>query len=63
MPIRHDDADFGPVGVEFVGENSGQRGRSALAELGRSIEWRGKGADEIGVDTQSGKTVVRIDTG
>jgi GDPmannose 4,6-dehydratase len=30
----------------------------AFAEPGRSIEWRGKGLDETGVD---GKTVVRID--
>ena len=33
----------------------------AFAEVGRSIEWRGKGVDEIGVDRKSGKTVVRID--
>ncbi|MGO4665159.1 GDP-mannose 4,6-dehydratase [Bosea sp. 2RAB26] len=33
----------------------------AFAELGRKIEWRGKGVDEQGVDRQSGKTVVRID--
>ena len=33
----------------------------AFAEVGRSIEWRGKGVDETGVERQSGKTVVRID--
>ncbi|MGX9431734.1 GDP-mannose 4,6-dehydratase, partial [Bradyrhizobium sp. LeoA1S1] len=33
----------------------------AFAEVGRGIEWRGTGVDEIGVDTKSGKTVVRID--
>jgi GDPmannose 4,6-dehydratase len=33
----------------------------AFAEVGRSIVWRGKGADETGVDKKSGKTVVRID--
>ena len=33
----------------------------ALAEVGRSIEWRGKGVDEIGVDARSGKTLVRVD--
>src|SRR6267154_821938 len=33
----------------------------AFAEVGRSIEWRGKGVDETGVDRKSGKTVVRID--
>jgi GDPmannose 4,6-dehydratase len=33
----------------------------AFAEVGRGIEWRGKGVDEAGVDSKSGKTVVRID--
>jgi len=33
----------------------------AFAEVGRAIEWRGKGADETGIDKKSGKTVVRID--
>jgi GDPmannose 4,6-dehydratase len=33
----------------------------AFAEVGRSIEWRGKGVDETGIDAKSGKTVVRID--
>ena len=33
----------------------------AFAEVGRRIEWRGKGVDETGVDDKSGKTVVRID--
>src|SRR6478609_9495796 len=33
----------------------------AFAEVGRSIEWRGKGVDETGVDRKNGKTVVRID--
>ena len=33
----------------------------AFAEVGRSIEWRGKGVDEIAVDRKSGKTVVRVD--
>jgi GDP-D-mannose dehydratase len=32
----------------------------AFAEVGRGIEWRGKGVDETGVDKKSGKTVVRI---
>src|SRR5436190_567179 len=32
----------------------------AFAEVGRSIEWRGKGVDEAGIDKKSGKTVVRI---
>ncbi len=33
----------------------------SFREVGREIEWRGKGVDEIGVDRSSGKTVVRID--
>jgi GDPmannose 4,6-dehydratase len=33
----------------------------AFAEVGRTIEWRGKGVDEQGVDKKSGKTIVRID--
>jgi len=33
----------------------------AFAEIGRAIEWRGKGVDETGVDKASGRTVVRVD--
>jgi GDPmannose 4,6-dehydratase len=33
----------------------------AFAEVGRSIEWRGKGVDETGIDKKSRKTIVRID--
>ena len=33
----------------------------AFAEVGRSIEWRGKGIEETGTDSKTGKTVVRID--
>jgi GDPmannose 4,6-dehydratase len=33
----------------------------AFAEVGRGIEWRGKDVDETGVDSKSGRTVVRID--
>ena len=33
----------------------------AFAEVGRKVEWRGKGVEETGVDRKSGKTVVRID--
>jgi GDPmannose 4,6-dehydratase len=33
----------------------------AFAEVGRDIEWRGKGVEETGIDLRSGKTVVRID--
>ncbi len=33
----------------------------AFAEVGRTIEWRGKGVDETGVDGRSGKTIIHID--
>ena len=33
----------------------------AFARLGHTIEWRGKGVDEVGIDTSTNKTVVRID--
>ena len=33
----------------------------SFAEVNRSIEWRGAGVDEVGIDKKSGKTVVRID--
>ena len=33
----------------------------AFKEVGRSLEWRGKGVEETGIDTKSGKTLVRID--
>jgi GDPmannose 4,6-dehydratase len=33
----------------------------AFAVVGRRLEWRGKGADEVGLDVASGETVVSID--
>jgi len=33
----------------------------AFAEVGRTIVWQGEGADEIGRDQASGKTLVAID--
>jgi len=33
----------------------------AFKEVGRSIEWRGKGVEEKGIDKKSGKTIVCID--
>ena len=33
----------------------------AFKEVGRSLEWRGKGVEETGIDKKSGKTLVRID--
>src|ERR1039458_9488507 len=34
----------------------------AFAEVGRKIEWQGKGMDEAGIDSSTGDTVVRIDS-
>src|SRR5712672_1595013 len=33
----------------------------AFQQVGRRIEWHGKGVEETGVDRKSGKTVVRVD--
>lgn len=33
----------------------------AAAILGMRLEWRGRGAEEVGVDRKSGRTVVRVD--
>ncbi len=33
----------------------------AFEHVGRRLEWRGSGIDEVGIDAASGKTVVRID--
>jgi len=33
----------------------------AFAQIGRKIEWRGKGADEQGIDARSGETLIAID--
>ncbi len=34
---------------------------AAAALLDMKIEWRGQGADEVGIDTASGRTLVRVD--
>lgn len=34
---------------------------AAFAEIGMTIEWRGTGIDEKGVDTKSGKIIVEVD--
>jgi len=33
----------------------------AFSEIGRTIEWKGQGVDEIGVDAENGETLVSID--
>jgi GDPmannose 4,6-dehydratase len=34
----------------------------AFSRVGRKIEWRGKGIDEIGIDTATGEALVKIDS-
>jgi GDPmannose 4,6-dehydratase len=34
----------------------------AFSKIGRMIEWQGEGVDEVGVDSASGATLVRIDS-
>jgi GDPmannose 4,6-dehydratase len=34
----------------------------AFSKAGRKIEWRGKGIDELGIDTATGETLVKIDS-
>src|SRR5262245_51369673 len=33
----------------------------AASQLGLNIEWKNQGVDEIGVDSQSGRTIVKVD--
>ena len=33
----------------------------AFAEAGMTLEWRGSGVEEVGIDTATGRTVIRID--
>lgn len=35
----------------------------SFAHLGMPVRWKGKGVDEVGIDTSTGKVVVRIDPG
>jgi len=34
----------------------------AFSKVGRKIEWRGKGVDEVGIDAATGDTLVKIDS-
>lgn len=36
---------------------------ASFAFIGRKIEWRGNGVDEIGIDSATGKIVIRVDRG
>ncbi len=58
--MQHDQAD------DFVlatGDTTSVRDfvQSAFQCIGRTIEWRGEGVDEVGVDTTTGATVVAVD--
>jgi GDPmannose 4,6-dehydratase len=33
----------------------------AFREVGRTIEWKGEGIDEVGLDAKDGRTLVQID--
>jgi GDPmannose 4,6-dehydratase len=60
MILQHEEPD------DFViatGEQHSVRDfvRRAASTLGMSVEWRGIGIDEVGVDTKTGRTVVRVD--
>lgn len=49
--------------VLATGEKSSvkQFAEAAFAEVGIELEWKGSGVDEIGVRTDTGKTVIRVD--
>jgi len=34
----------------------------AFSKVDRTVEWKGKGVDEVGVDSSNGETLVRIDS-
>jgi len=34
----------------------------AFSKIGRTIEWKGRGVDEVGIDAAGGDTLVKIDT-
>jgi GDPmannose 4,6-dehydratase len=34
----------------------------AFSKVGRTIEWKGSGVDEVGIDAASGDTLIRIDS-
>jgi GDPmannose 4,6-dehydratase len=49
--------------VLATGENHSIREfiERAFGEVGRTIEWRGEGLDETGVDAKTGKTLIHVD--
>ena len=55
--------DTGDDYVLATGETHSVRSfvEKAFAHIGRQIEWKGSGEDEIGIDTSTGKTVVAVD--
>jgi GDPmannose 4,6-dehydratase len=55
-----------PVAEDFVLATGTTRSvrefvEAAFSRVGRRIEWRGKGKDEVGLDAKSGTTLIRID--
>ena len=50
--------------VIATGEQHSVRDFVALAssKLGMNIRWQGKGADEVGIDTKTGRVVVKVDS-
>jgi len=60
MMLQQDEADDFVVATgemhtvrEFI--------EKSFAHVGRTIEWQGQGVDEVGIDTTTGKVVMRID--
>ena len=58
--LQQDDADDY---VLATGEKHSVREfvEKAFAQIGRTIEWRGNGADERGIDKATGEVLVEID--
>ncbi len=60
MMLQQDEADDFVVATgemhtvrEFI--------EKSFAHVGRTIEWQGQGVDEVGIDTTTGKVVMRVD--
>ena len=58
--LQHDKADDFVLGTGVM-HTVRAFVEAAFKHVGRSIEWSGKGVDEIGKDVESGKIVVKID--
>ncbi|HZP18610.1 MAG TPA: GDP-mannose 4,6-dehydratase, partial [Bauldia sp.] len=58
--LQHDEPDDFVLATEET-RSVRELVEAAFAEVGRRIDWRGKGIDETGHDAKSGETLVRID--